>query len=496
VRTIQLTRHSLCIEYQTARASETTPLAFPVGPGSYGATDHKQEDVSSDGDEEVSASVPRVDRTLGIVALASLIFFEVAGGAYGIEPVIKTAGPLVAIVGLCLAPIFWSVPIAMMTAELATTWPCMGGKISWVSQTLGPTAGFLNGMYNCIGNFFDVAVLPVLTVDFLEGAVGPLLPLQRWLLAFSCLVLCTGLNIRGIELAGNASIAFCVAAVAPFVLLIIMGLPSIKPSIWAQALPGAGPGPLGALAAVQWRQFISVLLWNTSGYDDAAATAEEVADPGRVYPRALGLAVVVISLSYLLPVMVGVGVDPDFTDWHDGHFTQVVRVIGGSGFCTFLALAGAVSGIGQLNALLCSSARELVAMADEGLLPNQLGSIHEQWKTPWVATLGFAAVTSLCLTLSFGELVAATVFFDTLSFSFQFCTLIVLRYTKPRIPRPFRVPGGIIGAVSISVPPVLLCGVQLALAGSNTWLLGGGCTVMGLLFHVIYQRCRQARVIS
>jgi len=102
----------------------------------------------------------------------------------------KAAGPLVAICGLLIVPLIWSVPIALMTAELATTWPAMGGKIAWVTRAMGPTAGFLNGLFNCVGNFFDVAVLPVLAVDFLQGAVGELSALLRSLIAFAFLLLC------------------------------------------------------------------------------------------------------------------------------------------------------------------------------------------------------------------------------------------------------------------------------------------------------------------
>jgi len=291
---------------------------------------------------------------------------------------------------------------------------------------------------------------------------------------------------------GTASVVFMIAVISPFALLVVWGVPDVNPNVWLEGPAGGCVGFSACIQAVQWRSFVAVLLWNTSGYDDAAATAEEVAEPAHVYPRSLFLAVLVVSLSYLLPVMVGVGISPDIAAWDDGHFADVVAVLGHQAFSTFLAVGGTMSGLGQLNALLCSSARELVAMVDDGLLPQVLAWMHPQRKTPWVATLGFAAVTCACMTLSFDELVAATVFFDTISFSFQFISLAVLKYTEPEQERPFCVPGGVLGAIIIAVPPVALCVLQLYLASWYTWAIGGISCTVGIFFHFSFQRYKGA----
>lgn len=54
-------------------------------------------------------------------ALMVLIFFEVSGGPIGIEGSVSAGGPLLAILGFLIFPFFWSVPEALITAEMATT---------------------------------------------------------------------------------------------------------------------------------------------------------------------------------------------------------------------------------------------------------------------------------------------------------------------------------------------------------------------------------------
>lgn len=62
-------------------------------------------------------------RRLSLLPLAALIFYEVSGGPFGIEDAVGAGGPLLAILGFALLPLLWSVPEALVTAELATAFP-------------------------------------------------------------------------------------------------------------------------------------------------------------------------------------------------------------------------------------------------------------------------------------------------------------------------------------------------------------------------------------
>ena len=72
--------------------------------------------------------------SIGIVKLSALTFFAVAGGPYGVEPLVKNGGALWSIVGLLCVPWVWSLPTALMTAELSTAMPESGGYIVWIHR--------------------------------------------------------------------------------------------------------------------------------------------------------------------------------------------------------------------------------------------------------------------------------------------------------------------------------------------------------------------------
>lgn len=62
-------------------------------------------------------------KKLTLVPLVFLIYFEVAGGPFGEEPAVQAGGPLLAILGFLIFPFIWSVPEALITAELSTAFP-------------------------------------------------------------------------------------------------------------------------------------------------------------------------------------------------------------------------------------------------------------------------------------------------------------------------------------------------------------------------------------
>jgi len=84
---------------------------------------------------------------------------------------------------------------------------------------------------------------------------------------------------------------------------------------------GAGIGPEDS--PIRWGTFLSVLLWNTSGYDSVGALAAEVHDPGRDFPRAMYATITLITLVYLVPLLVATSLDSEHVhEWTDGSFVS------------------------------------------------------------------------------------------------------------------------------------------------------------------------------
>jgi amino acid transporter len=100
--------------------------------------------------------------------LIFLIFFEVAGGPYGAEPVVQAGGPLLALIGFFVFPFVWAVPESLVTAELSSAMPGNGGYVVWVDRAFGPFAGSLMGTWKYVCSAMPSAFL-VLVVMAVAG---------------------------------------------------------------------------------------------------------------------------------------------------------------------------------------------------------------------------------------------------------------------------------------------------------------------------------------
>ena len=103
------------------------------------------------GDEYVLVGVippPRVDnfkKKNSLLPLVFLIFYEVSGGPFGVEDTVGAVGPLLALLGFLIFPFIWSIPKALIMAEMGTMFPENSGYVVWVSTALDPYWGFQQG---------------------------------------------------------------------------------------------------------------------------------------------------------------------------------------------------------------------------------------------------------------------------------------------------------------------------------------------------------------
>jgi len=82
---------------------------------------------------------------LGIWPLAILVFYNVSGGPFGVESSVRAGGNFFALLGFLVMPLVWSVPEALMTAELGTSFPEASGGVAWVEEAFGESAGWMAG---------------------------------------------------------------------------------------------------------------------------------------------------------------------------------------------------------------------------------------------------------------------------------------------------------------------------------------------------------------
>ncbi|KNC79137.1 hypothetical protein SARC_08464, partial [Sphaeroforma arctica JP610] len=452
-----------------------------------------------------AASVLSVRQGLGVIQLATIIFFEVCGGPYGIEPLISSGRPLHAIVGLIIMPIVWSIPIALVTAELSSQYPETGGQVMWCHRSFGLKWTYIQGYMSFFGNLLDTAATPVMVLDYMEVVTGERSSLERFAAGFTALVFITYLNIRGVEMVGTASVVFAFLCISPFILFVALGIKYIDTSIWAISDEfDFKPFSFDSKFAT----FLTCLVWNTSGYDMAGACAGEVENPKKVYPKALLITVTLVSLIYIAPLMIGVCVPGamDYDLWEDGYFgTGVALALGGPWFAVVMGVVGAMASLGQLNSLLLGSSRELYCMSNLGLTPQILDRVHPKFLTPHYSVLFFSACVAPLILFDFDTLVEVSTFLDSIAFVIFFASYLKLKSETHKtlemresgavfsandqelllgrnIDDGFQVPGGMTGGIVICIPPMLVCVLVVLVCSVTTWI---ACvSVVALMFIV------------
>jgi len=446
---------------------------------------------------QVISAARKNSAKLTLWPLVAATFFMVSGGTYGTEEIIHNAGYGHGILILLFLPIFWSLPTAFMIGELSSALPCEGGYYAWVRHGLGNFWGFQEAWISLAASIFDMAIYPTLFVFYLkqmapwfgQGSHGV------WAGLF-VVAACTILNLAGIRVVGITSLWLFFLLSLPFALVVAMT--PFRIAAFTAPHPAAAGTGLGLLGGVL------VAMWNYMGWDNASTIAQEVERPQRTYPKAMIAAVILVSLTYMLPfIAVYFTGIPAASFGEDGAWATIGGLIGGKAlgieWLRFLiVLGGMMSAFGMFNALVMSYSRLPLAMAREGMLPKIFAKTSKRTNAPWLAIIVCASGWALCLGLGFQRLITLDIMLYGASLMLEFVTLVILRIREPELQREFRVPGGLPGAILAGLFPLALLLLSVVKSSSEK-ILGMNGLLFGALIIVagfaVYAATRKLRVI-
>jgi amino acid transporter len=403
----------------------------------------------------------------------------VSGGTYGTESIIAGAGYGRGILVLLFLPVLWCLPTAFMIGELSSALPEEGGYYAWVRRGLGNFWGFQEAWLSLAASIFDMAIYPTLFVFYLKQ-MAPWFGVGNHgvIAGLFVVVTCAVLNLAGIRVVGITSLWLFFLLSLPFGLIVLLS--PMKAGALAEpqtASTGLGMGLIGA---------VLVAMWNYMGWDNASTIAQEVERPQKTYPKAMIAAVILVSLTYILPfVAVYFTGTPASAFFEDGSWASVAGRLGGTimgvQWLRFLVtIGGMMSAFGMFNALVMSYSRLPLAMARDGMMPKLFGKVTKKNETPWVAIVVLASCWALCLGLGFKRLVTLDIMLYGAALMLEFVTLVALRIREPRLRRSFRVPGGMAGAVSCGLFPLALLILAMVESEQESIL-----NMNGLLFGAI-----------
>ena len=431
-------------------------------------------------------------RGLGLGSLVAVLYFTVSGGPFGLEGLVGAVGPGLALLLLVATPLIYSVPEALLIGELASMLPVEGGYYQWVKRAFGPFVGFVNGWLSWIYSLIDMAIYPVLFVQYARWFAPELSKAGAWVLALVLIWGATWLNVRGTRVVGAVSGWLVAAVLAPFAVLAAAALwrwlggpaPTVLP---VTPFHAAGTSFVGALGIG-----ISQSIWNYSGWDNASTLGGEIEQAGRTYPRALSRTLPLVAVVYFLAIVPALAVT-DWRTWRDGAWPDIAAGVLGPWLAAWIALAGMVSAFALFNALLLSYSRIPLVLAQDGLLPAPLARTDARG-TPRNAVIASAVAYSGFVLLTFGGLLAADVLLYTAALALEFAALIRLRRREPALRGSFRVPVGVPVLAVLAALPVLLLVVGVVLEvrsreiGLPGVLVAAALTAVGIAGYGLLRR--------
>jgi len=385
-----------------------------------------------------------------LAQLTFMIYGAACAGAFGLEDMISTAGPGVALITLAIMPFLFSIPISFATAELTTAFPVEGGNYRWSRMALGDFWGFQAGWWAWMTGVVTNSIFAVLFANYLKYWLPEMSALEHWLSAVALIWFLNYLNVRGIDVVGRSAILLSIILLIPFVIMLFIGIANWQHNPFA---PFVAPGKS---VLTGFGSAVVLSIWLYSGYDKLSAATEEVENPPRSFPPALFIAATLAMLSYFLPTMAGLAAQGNWEKWAGAYFATIAEEMGGSWLGHAMTIGALCSNALLLNVTMLSTSRYPFTLAQDGFLPKFLAVNHSRFGTP-TQSLFWGAVTYSVLSLfDFTQLAIIYSWFQMSSYILLYINVWVMRRTHASAARPFKIPFGKLGLFLAMLPTCIL----------------------------------------
>lgn len=383
---------------------------------------------------------------------------------------------------------------SLVYAELSAMWPLSGGSYAYAYEAwgkLGPFFGFITawvvlGIYTAVGaealafaNYF------LSTIDYLgwwKVMVNGEAPYMLTAIIGSLLILIfTVLNWMGTR---NVSFSqkLLMFVMWGFMVISILSVTfsSFAPSNFHPFVPEWFDGSMFVTA-------VTLIWWAYAGQEVIGTMGEEIKFPTVTMPRALILIPFVVFAVTTTMQWVVVGIVPDVTVLREASapFAMALEIAGvGVVVFLFFMVAEFMGNFSTVNPLLTGGSRIFYALGSNGYLPVSLAKLSKR-KTPSLAVwlIGILAIL-LLVTNSLLFIAQYTAFLLLFLYGFTTVTLMVARYTRPEVPRPFKTP------LYPLTPLLLLAFIGYMMTGLPREVIVGGCLWIGAsaVFYLIWTR--------
>ena len=414
--------------------------------------------------------------------------------------------------GLTIATVVMAVMYVCMVfsiAELSAALPYAGGFYSFVRNAMGPTAGFLCGVTDTIEYVITPAVIVVGIGGYLNvlvfgssAAAPPGMEAVWWISTYAIFV---WINIRGVEL----TLKFCLVITAcAAAVLVVFYVSAIMTGSFAVDnlfnIPASSSEYSRTFLPFGWHGVFAALpfaIWFYLAIEQLPLAAEETHDVVQDMPKALIWSIVtLLGLSlFTLVLNTGVGGGAAQMGKTDAPLADGFVAVMGSGITGKVLVLIALTGlVASFHSIIYAYGRVIFSLSRAGYFPRGL-SVVNRWQSPQRALIIGAVMGLVCAALihRFQEngvgaaLLNMAVFGAVISYALVMVSYVVLRVRRPDLPRPYRSPLGIPGAVlgcALSMLALVAC---FAVQEYRPGVLGTAIFLLvGMVYYFFFGRMR------
>jgi APA family basic amino acid/polyamine antiporter len=380
---------------------------------------------------------------------------------------------------------------ALSYAELATVFPRSGGEYNFLSRIYHPAVGFLAGWISATVGFSAPTALAAMAFGIYLEQVVPSAP------ALACALLLVWsvslVHLRGIERAASFQNVSTLIKVALIVAFMVAALVLASPSALSFRPSHEDAARITSPAFAVGLAFV---MYSYSGWSAVTYIAGEVRDVRQTLPATVAVAVVVVALLY-----VGLNAVFLYSTPLDQLAGQIdVAVVAGSHIFGEAGgrIVGAIICVGlvsTISAMMWIGPRVTMAMGEDFPLLSVFARRTKAGVPVAAVFLQLGVVTVLLLTQTFESILEFIQFSLTVSSFLTVLGLIVLRYTQPALPRPYRVWGYPLTPLAFLAVSLFMM-INLAVQRPVQSLAGAAMMLAGLLVYGLSLRNPHTRLRS